>query len=179
MELKTVDIKGKAYVPVTERIKAFWEAYPDGKITTIMLSNNDGVCMFEAEIYKDRKSITPDATGHAREVETSSYINKTSYIENCETSAVGRALGILGIGIDADIASAEEVGNAIYSQTTTIDKNKAEAFKKYVANHNLQEQAEILLGEYGYEKIEDVKLCDYIAIGNTLKKEVKQWTKLY
>jgi hypothetical protein len=72
------------------------------------------------------------------------------------------------------IASAEEVGNAIYSQTTTIDKNKAEAFKKYVANHNLQEQAEILLGEYGYEKIEDVKLCDYIAIGNTLKKEVKQ-----
>lgn len=173
MELKTVDIKGKAYVPVTERIKAFWEAYPDGKITTIMLSNNDGVCMFEAEIYKDRKSITPDVTGHAREVETSSYINKTSYIENCETSAVGRALGILGIGIDADIASAEEVSNAIYAQTTTADKTKIDAMKKFIQNHNLQERAEELLGEYGYENIDEIKLCDFITIGNILKKEAK------
>lgn len=173
MELKTVDIKGKAYVPVAERIKAFWEVYREGKITTMMLSNADGVCVFRAEVYKDRNSITPDATGHAREVETSSYINKTSYIENCETSAVGRALGILGIGVDADIASAEEVSNALYSQTTVIDKTKANAFKKFVENHNLQDRAEELLGEYGYENIEDMKICDYITIGNILKKEAK------
>ena len=174
MELKTVDIKVKAYVPVVERIKAFWEMYPNGKITTVLLSNNDGACLFEAEVYKDRSSITPDATGFAREVETSSYINKTSYIENCETSAVGRALGILGIGIDADLASAEEMSNALYSQTTTIDKTKADAMKKFIENHKLQDRAEELIGEYGYEKIEDIKICDFITIGNILKKEAKQ-----
>ena len=56
------------------------------------------------------------ATGMAQEKETSSYINKTSYIENCETSAVGRALGMLGIGSDEQMASAEEVANAINNQ---------------------------------------------------------------
>ena len=56
------------------------------------------------------------ATGLAYEKEGSTFINKTSYIENCETSAWGRALGNLGIGIDTSIASAEEVGNAIKQQ---------------------------------------------------------------
>lgn len=174
MELKTVDVKGKPYVPVVERIKEFRRLYPDGAIVTELISNIDGVCAFRCEAYKDKTSTRPDATGHASEKETSSYINKTSYIENCETSAVGRALGILGIGIDTDVASAEEVSNALYSQTTTIDKTKATAFKKFVENHNLQDRAEELLGEYGYENIEDIKLCDFITIGNILKKEVKK-----
>ena len=55
-------------------------------------------------------------TGTAQEKETSSFINKTSFIENCETSAVGRALGMCGFGIDTSIASAEEVQNAINNQ---------------------------------------------------------------
>ena len=48
-------------------------------------------------------------TGYAREDQNSSYINNTSYIENCETSAVGRALGMCGFGIDTAVASYEEV----------------------------------------------------------------------
>ena len=56
-------------------------------------------------------------TGTAYEKEGSSFINKTSYIENCETSAVGRALGFAGFGIDTSIASAEEVMNAQYQQS--------------------------------------------------------------
>jgi len=56
------------------------------------------------------------ATGHAHEERGSSNINKTSYVENCETSAVGRALAMLGIGIDASIASANEVSDAIAQQ---------------------------------------------------------------
>lgn len=171
MELKTIDIKGKAYVPVAERIRAFRQYYPDGDIITEILSNEDGVCVMKALVYVDGKL---RATGHASEKETSSYINKTSYIENCETSCIGRALGILGIAIDTDIASAEEMSNALYSQTTTIDKTKAQAFKKFVENNNLQDRAEELLGEYGYENIEDIKICDFITIGNILKKEAKQ-----
>ena len=89
-----------------------------------MLSSSDGVCVFKAQIIIDGEVV---ATGHAYEKESSSFINKTSYIENCETSAVGRALGIFGIGIDASIASAEEVTNAINNQKT---EKKATAKQK-------------------------------------------------
>lgn len=171
MELKTVDIKGKAYVPVAERIKAFWEKYPDGDIITEIISNFDGTCVMKASIYINGKL---RATGHACEKENTSYLNKVSFLENCETSCIGRAMGILGIGLDGDIASAEEVGNAIYAQTTTADKTKIDAMKKFIQNHNLQERAEELLGEYGYENIDEIKLCDFITIGNILKKEAKQ-----
>ena len=110
MGLKTVDIKGKSYVEVAERIKYFRNNYPKYRIETTLLSNDNGVCVFKAEV-KDLEG-TVFSTGHAYEKEGSSFINKTSYIENCETSAIGRALGIFGIGIDAGIASADEVINA-------------------------------------------------------------------
>lgn len=112
--MKTIDIKGKAYVEVNERVKHFLKNYKDWSIETELLSNGDGVCVFKA-IVKDQDG-NVKATGHAYEKENSSYINKTSYIENCETSAVGRALGFLGIGIDASIASADEVINAMNNQ---------------------------------------------------------------
>ena len=58
-------------------------------------------------------------TGLAYEKETNGYINKTSYIENCETSSVGRALGFLALGIDGGgICSAEELANAINNQNS-------------------------------------------------------------
>ena len=58
------------------------------------------------------------ASGHAEERRGSSFINKTSYVENCETSAWGRALGNFGIGLDTSVASYDEVANAIKNQTT-------------------------------------------------------------
>ena len=63
----------------------------------------------------------------AEEKETSSYINKTSYIENCETSAVGRALGFIGLGSENSIASLEEVANAINNQQA---KPKSDEYEK-------------------------------------------------
>lgn len=111
--LSTMDIKGKDYVLVNERVKAFRMLYPDGTITTEILSNENGVVVMQAKIIGDGQLL---ATGLAYEKESSSYINKTSYIENCETSAVGRALGFIGIGIDTAIASYEEVQNAVNNQ---------------------------------------------------------------
>lgn len=111
--MKTIDIKGKEYVMVNERVLEFRKQHPDGAILTELISNGDGVCVFKAMIYVGDTVV---ATGHAYEKEASSFINKTSYIENCETSAVGRALGMLGIGIDTSIASAEEVSNAVKNQ---------------------------------------------------------------
>ena len=128
--IKTTDIKGKEYAEVNQRIKAFRMVYPQGFIHTDMLSNENGVCIFRAIVGV--KDIIL-GTGTAYEKEDSSFINKTSYIENCETSAVGRALGMAGFGIDVSVASAEEVQNAINNQDPTqedVDNYKL-TFGKY------------------------------------------------
>lgn len=125
--IKTTDIKGKDYAEVNQRIKAFRMVYPTGRITTTMLRNENGVCVFYAQVgfYDAVGEYKELGTGTAQEKEDSSFINKTSYIENCETSAVGRALGMCGFGIDTSIASYEEVVNAIEQQ----DKTKAQGIK--------------------------------------------------
>ena len=114
--MKTIDIKGKSYVMVNERILEFRRENPDHSLRSEMIHNEGGVCIFKAEVVDMNGDVV--ATGHAYEKEGSTFINKTSYIENCETSAWGRALGCLGIGIGESIASAEEVGNAIKQQET-------------------------------------------------------------
>lgn len=110
-----VNIKGKQYATVDARVLAFWELYPEGAIQTELLKDDGDVCVFKALVYDCGALI---ATGHAFEERNASYINKTSYLENCETSAVGRALGMLGIGSNGSIASADEVQGAIEQQET-------------------------------------------------------------
>ena len=112
--LKPVDIKGKNYNTVNQRILAFRELYPDGSIQTEILNIGEGVVLMKATTFDGEGKVI--STGHAQEKEQSSYINKTSYIENCETSAIGRALGIIGIGAVDSLASFEEVANAITQQ---------------------------------------------------------------
>ena len=116
--METIDIKGKEYVQVHERVKEFRRLHPGGSIVTTLLENAEGWCVFKAEISVEGEGSAIVATGHAREKEGDSFINKTSYLENCETSAIGRALGCLGIGIDASMASADEVGNAQQQQSS-------------------------------------------------------------
>lgn len=122
--IETMDLKGKDYCPVNQRIKAFRSVCPDGFVHTEMMSNDNGICVFRAEVgyFEDDKTKHILGTGTAYEKESSSFVNKTSYIENCETSAVGRALGMAGFGIDTSIASAEEVQNAILNQEKTAPK---------------------------------------------------------
>lgn len=102
------------YVTVAQRIKAFRMVHPDGLIKTEMVMNESGVCIFRAEIYSEDGKLL--STGTALERQDSGFINALSHIENCETSACGRALGIAGYGIDDDVASAEEVANATIQQ---------------------------------------------------------------
>jgi hypothetical protein len=125
--IKTTDIKGKDYAEVNQRIKAFRMVYPTGRIHTTLTSNEDGVCVFSAIVgyYADDGEFKELGTGTAYEKENSTFINKTSYIENCETSAVGRALGMCGFGIDVSVASYEEVQNAINNQGEQKETPKA------------------------------------------------------
>lgn len=126
--LKAISIKGKDYIMVNKRIIAFRDLCPNGSITTEIIKMEDGIVTMKATIKDESGSIL--GTGLAQEKETSSYINKTSYIENCETSAVGRALGMCGIGIDDSLASAEEIANAIVNQNKDLKVYATDVEKK-------------------------------------------------
>lgn len=121
--IQFMDVKGKMYAPVNERLKAFRRVYPMGSIVTEIISEDDKVIAMKATVLNEATVL---ATGHAFEIKNGSYINKTSYMENCETSAIGRALGIAGFGIDAAICSAEELTGAEIEQ----DRIRIEELRK-------------------------------------------------
>lgn len=164
--IRTTDIKGKDYAEVNQRIKAFRMLYPTGTIHTNMISNENGVCIFKATVIDEKGTVL--ATGTAYEKEDSSFINKTSYIENCETSAVGRALGIAGFGIDTSVASAEEVQNAIANQEiSTLEE--ANTYKLTFGKYNGLTLAEVV------EK--DINYCDWL-LTNAQDPNVKKGISL-
>ena len=110
---KAIKIQGKDYVLVADRVKFFNEVYPMGSIQTTLISDNGS----EEVIVK--ALVTPDVsipnrvfTGYSQAVKGQGYINKTSALENCETSAVGRALAMMGIGVIESIASVDEINKA-------------------------------------------------------------------
>ena len=124
-EIKTIDIKGKAYAEVPQRVAAFRKLFPNGSLTSEIVYLENGMCVIKATACDEDGRIL--ATGHAYEKEGSTFINKTSFIENCESSAWGRCLGALNLGSDTSMASAEEVLNAQKQQKQmTEDELKAE-----------------------------------------------------
>lgn len=129
--IKTTNIKGKEYAEVPQRINAFRSVYPNGQILTELVKDENGVCVFKASVFDENGALL--GTGHAYEKENGSFINKTSYIENCETSAVGRALGMCGFGIETSVASYEEVANAIQNQKKDYTKDN-EKYCKVLAD---------------------------------------------
>ena len=172
-QLIGTDIKGKTYIEVNQRIKAFKMIYPEGSIETEMISNGNGVCIFKAIAKNEEGKVL--GTGTAYEKEGSSFINKTSYIENCETSSVGRALGMAGFGIDTSIASYEEVANAMQQKDgeKVINSKKVELFNMAIENNNVSKDVvDIILKQYGYEKIEEIKIKDYMKIIEDFKTKV-------
>lgn len=148
--MKTVNIKGKEYITVNERLIHFRKeaAYKGWRIVEDLISLDDKEGVFKATI------LDPDGnemvSAHAQEYRDSSYINKTSFLENGFTSALGRALGYLGIGLDTSIASADEVGNAVRNQdnkswltenqlNATL-KGTADQAKKVLANYKMKKE---------------------------------------
>jgi hypothetical protein len=114
--MKSINIKGKEYITVNERLKHFRSSadFKGWSITESIESLTEKEGIFKV-VIKNSNGIEM-ASAHAQEYRDSSYINKTSFVENGFTSALGRALGYLGIGIDTSIASAQEMQNAIHNQ---------------------------------------------------------------
>ena len=109
--MKTIDFKGKPYVTVSERVKAVRREFGKSvSIVTEITHLTDEYVIIKASLINSDGFII--STGYAKEQKGDSFINKGSHIENCETSAVGRCLAFAGYGIDAEIASVDEVMTA-------------------------------------------------------------------
>jgi hypothetical protein len=163
-KFKTTNIRGKQYVEVNERIKFFRQEqqYKNWTIATDFPMLDDKTCVCKCTIANEQGRVV--AVGHAHEERGSSNINKTSYVENCETSAVGRSLAMLGIGIDTSIASANEVEEAIAKQQELVD------------NPVVQKLAKAL--DAPVENIMD-KAVGYIKSQSDKKKAFQAITKKY
>lgn len=120
---KAIDIKGKDYVLVSDRVNYFTDTYPNGSIQTELLSPHDSdTIVIKATVIPDVDKPERRFIDHAQELVGSSFINKTSAMENASTSAVGRALGFMGIGVLESIASADEINKATNRQSGTQKK---------------------------------------------------------
>jgi hypothetical protein len=108
-----VPIHGKQYKTVAYRVNEFRTQYPDYTVSTELVEANDTLVVIKASISNEQGRLL--ATGFAEEVRAASKINRTSALENAETSAIGRALAALGLA-GTEYASADEVANAISQQ---------------------------------------------------------------
>lgn len=147
-EIETIKLGTNGYAQVNERIKAFRKVYPTGPIVTEIEEIRDDYIRIKTTVSDEAGKIL--ATGTASETLTGDarkdYINRTSMVENCETSSVGRALGFAGFGVDTSIASAEDVERA------------KERTKQYEIYKNM------------FIKEEDAKKIVKVAIGDLMRK---------
>jgi hypothetical protein len=118
---KAIDIKGKKYVLVADRIIYFNETYPNGMIQTELLESTDRV-VFRAVVTPDIDKPDRIFNGYSQAVWGDGYINKTSALENAETSAVGRALAMMGIGVIDSVASVDEIKKAETNYDPSVEK---------------------------------------------------------
>jgi hypothetical protein len=109
---KAIDIRGKSYILVKDRIIAFNEAYPNGMIETKLEWHEGGKYIVKATVVPDIAHPERYFTGYSQADESQGMINKTSALENAETSACGRALAMMGIGVIESVASADEMVKA-------------------------------------------------------------------
>jgi hypothetical protein len=148
MTLPTVKISGRDYVLVKDRILAFNELYPTGSITTELVSYENKQVIIKATVKPEKES-DRIFTGYSQAIEGEGYINKTSALENCETSAVGRALAMMGIGVIDSVASVDEINKAqrqTAPQTPTTAKNLLWVkIKKYAETKNIDPNKENIM----------------------------------
>lgn len=167
-----VSIHGKNYKTVAKRVDEFRKEHgSEMSIITKLVSIDEKTVVMKAEITdKDQRTI---ATGYAEENRTASQINQTSALENCETSAIGRALANFGLG-GGEYASADEVANAISQQSkpsNRIDFNDVRKAVKMIDNvASLQNYRKSL----GVERMSEAQQKYINGIIDKREKELEQ-----
>tara|TARA_R100000654_G_scaffold5_1_gene23 strand:+ start:3851 stop:4519 length:669 start_codon:yes stop_codon:yes gene_type:complete len=158
----SVKIHGKEYRTVAERVNLFHEEHKDAikSIKTKICFTQENKVVMKATVSVNESIYT----GHAEEVYDSSMINKTSALENCETSAIGRALASAGFG-GTEFASADEVANAISQQNTkasaSSSNGQVQSNEPYVHTDDARDSA-ITFGKHKGELWRDLPK-DYIT----------------
>lgn len=97
------------YETVETRLARFWEQYPDGRVETTLMNYDGDSCIVRTVVWKHRDDANPTATGYAHEIHTDRGVNMTSFIENCETSSLGRCLSNMGLAKQGARPSREEM----------------------------------------------------------------------
>ena len=176
-QITTTNIKGKEYAEVNQRIKAFRMVYPEGFIKTRVIELKDdfivmsAVCGYSVLDSDGNTDEIDLGTGTAYERESSSFINKTSYIENCETSAVGRALGMAGFGIDTSVCSAEELSNAQLQQEANEPIKKAQVKTLTELANKVGSDIKDICGYFNVASLDEMTAQDYGKCLIMLKKK--------
>ena len=153
----------KEYEPVENRIRAFWQKYPDGRLITDLqrVERADGrvewICKSEA--YTNQSDSRPQATGFATEIEGSSFINRSNASENCETSSIGRCLANLGFATKGKRPSREEMQKTLQNKTT---QNKT-AQDKTLPHNVLQNEKKPITESIWVKLLEELSRCDSLA----------------
>jgi len=158
---KTINFKGKEYVEVKERVKYFNDTYPNGSIVTIHMEHPDKE-YFKAIVTPDCDKPNRIFTGHSQASfsDTTSFVNKTSATENAETSAVGRALALMGIGVIDSIASMDEINKTTYTSPSPL--------KQTISNELVKEPINSLTVKCG--------ICGSVMVEKSgINKDGKNW----
>lgn len=171
-------IGGKTYIGVPKRIEAFRRDHPISEgwaINTTMIACNEKQVIFRADIVGPEKNVV--ATGHAGEFWSDGFINRSSAIENCETSAIGRALAMAGYAEGESVASAEEVVKANNHRAIQDHQKQnqnepakpkpptaealfaAEIMERFPKQHR-KKFADHLLKEFGKSRLTEINLKD-------------------
>ena len=141
---KAISIKGKNYVLVSDRIIYFNDTYPNGAIKTELISQpSDSMVVIKATIIPDLAAPERLFTGYSQATWGDGMVNKTAALENAETSAVGRALAMMGIGVIDSVASVDEMkkatSNSPQPPNTSIENtrpcpiHKGQFLRKYIS----------------------------------------------
>ena len=165
--MKKIKIKGNDYVMVNERVKQFHIDYPNGKIETELIEFTER-CITRTKVTPDVANPERYFTGIAYEKEGSNFINKTSFIEQCETSSCGRALGFLGLGIDESIASYDEV-------STAIEQSKSKPAPKPKKVVKVDDKLNVSVEDIK-EKFDGVEVKNLVNFGK--KHNGKEWSEV-
>lgn len=174
-----VNIHGKDYKTVAKRVQEFRDD-PTARlwsINTEIVKLDDEQVLIKATISDLEGRLI--ATGHGHEVKAASQINRTSYVENAETSAIGRALACLGLG-GTEFASANEVVNAIHQQNNPIKSSTIKATDG--AFEKLSEEEKQFITDFAMEIVADIQeghIDDAYGKLQSLDNEEKVaiWTK--
>lgn len=191
-EIQTTKIGNKDYATVNERVKAFRKVYPSGTIETSIEEINENSVRILATIRDENGEVI--STGRAAEVKKG-MVNMTSMVENCETSAIGRALGFAGFGINSSIASGEDIernkeNSKVYEiyDKIVIRESEAVSIVKTAINELIRKfgirkvELEDKVNEYLWTDLSSLNLQQFLKLEEklrTVNSEKNEWHDLY